>query len=251
MNFKKSLENFQSATAKIKSNKINLYKKNSENWYNFKEKRYDCYINSYKTSFNALINDSCELNSLAFEDKSNEQKIMKINQLLDDIKRFYKQNDVGKIEHALKNIIEAYSALKLPKNEISFGMDTNAIPEKIRAEVRADIKELEKCFSSGCCRSSIMLCGRLLETALHRKYYELTGQDILEKNPGIGLGKLIAKLIEKNVKFDPGITQQIHLINQLRISSVHKQKEAFYPTKQQTQAMILYTMDVLEKLFKG
>ena len=95
-----------------------------------------------------------------------------------------------------------------------------------------------------------MLCGRLLEIALHRKYYEITGQDILEKNPGIGLGKIIAKLAEKDIKFEPGLTQQIHLINQLRVSSVHKQKDAFYPTKQQTHAMILYTLDVLEKLFR-
>ena len=72
----------------------------------------------------------------------------------------------------------------------------------------------------------------------------------MEKSPGIGLGKMIAKLTEKDIKFDPGLTQQIHLINQIRISSVHKQKDVFYPTKQQTQATILYTIDILEKLFK-
>jgi len=31
------------------------------------------------------------------------------------------------------------------------------------------------------------------------------------------LGKIIAKLDELNIKFDPGLTQQIHLINQARI----------------------------------
>ena len=89
----------------------------------------------------------------------------------------------------------------------------------------------------------------MLEIALHRKYYELTKNDLLEKSPGIGLGNIIAKLKEKNITLDPALTNQIHLINQIRIFSVRKKKEAFYPSKQQTQATILYTLDILEKLF--
>ncbi len=88
-----------------------------------------------------------------------------------------------------------------------------------------------------------------METALHRKYFDATGQDILEKNPGIGLGNLIAKLAEKGVQLDPGLTQQIHLINNIRVFSVHKKQRTFYPTKIQVEAIILYTLDALEKMF--
>ncbi len=123
------------------------------------------------------------------------------------------------------------------------------IPTDIRDDIVADMKELQKSYNSTCYRAAVILCGRVLETALHRKYYDTTGFDILEKNPGIGLGKLIAKLDEKNVKFDPGLTQQIHLINQVRIYSVHRKKEVFYPSSAQCYAMILYTMDVLGKMF--
>jgi len=123
------------------------------------------------------------------------------------------------------------------------------IPRAIRGDIVADLNELEKSFNSGCYRAATILLGRVLETSLHRKYYETTGLDILEKNPGIGLGKLIARLSEKNVHFDPGLTQQIHLINQVRVHSVHVKKRCFYPTEQQTYAMILYTLDVLEKMF--
>ncbi|MFP4423991.1 MAG: hypothetical protein ACLFP2_02045 [Candidatus Woesearchaeota archaeon] len=123
------------------------------------------------------------------------------------------------------------------------------LPYDIRDEVTLDIKEMHKCFSAGCFRSVVILCGRVIEVALHRKYFEATGQDILEKNPGIGLGKLIAKLSEKNVAFDPGLTQQIHLINQVRISSVHKKEEAFYPSQSQAQAIMLFTLDVLSRMF--
>ena len=137
------------------------------------------------------------------------------------------------------NVDIKQAAVAIPKN----------IPTELRTEVIADIKELHRCFDNGCYRSAVILCGRLLEIALHRKYYEATNFDILEKNPGIGLGTLIAKLSEKNVTFDPGLTQQIHLINQVRIHSVHKKKESFYPTRNQAHAMMLYTLDILEKMF--
>ncbi len=80
-------------------------------------------------------------------------------------------------------------------------------------------------------------------------YYDATGVDILEKNPGIGLGNLIAKLREKNVNLDPALTQQIHLINNVRIFSVHKKQQAFMPSQGQANAIILYTVDVLGKMW--
>ena len=132
--------------------------------------------------------------------------------------------------------------------ELSF--EIPSLPSEIEMVIKEDIKELEKTFKFQCYRSSVILCGRILETALHRKYYEETGIDALEKTPGIGLGNLIAKLREKGVNLDPAITQQIHLINQVRNFSVHIKKQKFEPTKSQTQAMILYTIDILKKIFE-
>jgi hypothetical protein len=111
------------------------------------------------------------------------------------------------------------------------------------------MEEIQQCIDSNCLRSAVILCGRVLETALHRKYYDVTGIDLLEKAPGTGLGNLIAKLSEKGVKLDPGLTNQIHLVNQVRVHSVHKKQQLFMPTKQQTEAIVLYTTDILEKLF--
>ncbi len=156
-----------------------------------------------------------------------------------------------KLIPAAEKIVRFLSDLELPYEEhkeikVNFPKNT---PAEIKGEIQEDLKEMESCFSAGCYRAATILCGRVLETALHRKYYETTGIDMLEKSPGIGLGNLISKLKAKNISFDPGITQQIHLINQIRIFSVHKKQERFYPTKPQTQAMILYTCDILSKLF--
>ena len=135
------------------------------------------------------------------------------------------------------------------KSKSNFEFDSSVVPMDIREDIEADLAELHKCFESECYRSAVMLCGRLLETALHRKYFEVTGNDLLEKSPGIGLGNLIAKLSEKDIAVDPGLGNQIHIINQIRIFSVHKKQDAFNPSKQQTQAIVLYTIDAIGKLF--
>ncbi|MBD3361187.1 DUF4145 domain-containing protein, partial [Candidatus Woesearchaeota archaeon] len=130
------------------------------------------------------------------------------------------------------------SSVKLPK-----------VHSAVKDELNADMEEMHRCFNAGCYRSAIILCGRILETALHRKYFEVTGNDLLEKAPGIGLGSLIAKLSDKKVELDPALGNQIHLINQVRIHSVHKKQKPFTPTKTQTRAILLYTTDILNKLF--
>ncbi|MBN2566475.1 hypothetical protein JXB02_00120 [Candidatus Woesearchaeota archaeon] len=123
------------------------------------------------------------------------------------------------------------------------------VPQPIRREMELDVAELERAYNAGCLRSSIILCGRILETALFRKYYELTGKDLLATSANLGLGKLIAKLSEQDFTLDPGIKEQVHLVNNVRIQSVHTKKQAFYPTSVQTKAMVLYTADVLKRLF--
>lgn len=155
-----------------------------------------------------------------------------------------KDNELKKAAMLLADIAE----IDIEKKGVRF-VNKIPFPDEIKEFMDADIDELEKTFNSGCMRSSIIICGRLLETALHRKFFEKTGTDILEKHPEIGLGKIIAKLEELNVAMPPGLTQQIHLINQARIHSVHKKKEVFLPSREQAYAVILFTIDVLKKLF--
>ncbi len=123
------------------------------------------------------------------------------------------------------------------------------IPQEIRLELGADVAEAERCFAAECYRSSVILCGRILETALHRKHFELTGNDLLEKAPGIGLGSVLARLAEKGALLDPGLANQVHLVNQVRVWSVHTKQEPFTPSRSQAQAVLLYTLDAVQKLF--
>ncbi len=172
------------------------------------------------------------------------QDLVGLTQLLTDISTIKDKTDLVVIANKAQRLIKSIDiSVKGIFNE------PNNLPDAIQYEILEDINELNKCFASGCYRSTIILCGRILETCLFRKYYDLTGKDVLATAPNTGLGKLIAKLRELDVKFDPGLTQQIHLINNIRIESVHKKKDLFLPSSQQTRAVILFTMDVVSKLF--
>ena len=177
----------------------------------------------------------------------------KVIPIIEQIERDLEEIEkVEKLESEIRSFEKEAAATPLPKSsreEIRLNFSIQNLPEEINDNIEADVYELQKCFDASCYRSSIILCGRLLETALHRKYFEVTGKDALEKNPGIGLGKLVARMREKEIRLDPGLPQQIHFINQVRIFSVHTKQEAFNPSKNQAQATILYTMDVLGKLF--
>ena len=161
------------------------------------------------------------------------------------------QHALAKLEQApsLDLLDQVLDLVDLDEKQESSQFSLRTIPEDVRAEIAADHAELQKCLAGGCYRSAVILCGRILETALHRKYFELTGNDLLEKAPGIGLGNVIAKMSERNLAVDPGLANQIHLINQVRVWSVHKKQTPFQPSEAQATAIMLYTMDVVQKLW--
>ncbi|MBS3107432.1 hypothetical protein J4468_00810 [Candidatus Woesearchaeota archaeon] len=182
--------------------------------------------------------------------ENNKPVIIELMNLVHELNQeFNKKNYMNSLEIIQKIKLEQ-KKLIIPESENNkMTIDRPKLNPEIAQEVLADIEELENAYNASCYRSCIILCGRILETCLHRKYYDVTGFDILEKNPGIGLGTLIAKMQEKDIKLDPGITQQIHLINNVRIFSVHKKRDLFIPTRQQTYAIILFTLDIVSKMF--
>ncbi|RME77305.1 hypothetical protein D6774_04850 [Candidatus Woesearchaeota archaeon] len=178
----------------------------------------------------------------------NEESLLQIRTLLSKLER--EKTNPSECKKIIDAIAEHTSELKTSQTTTTINAPLNNIPLEIRSEISADIEELQRTFNAKCYRSCVILCGRILEVALHRKYYEETNHDILEKSPGIGLGTLLAKMREKEIFFDPGLMNQIHLINMTRIFCVHKKQEAFSPSKAQAQAIIIYTMDVLRRLFE-
>ncbi|MBU3942146.1 MAG: DUF4145 domain-containing protein [Nanoarchaeota archaeon] len=251
LDFKKSINNLRNSLNNIISKKLNLRKQKSSRLFDFRQNKEDYIRASISNSVKELKSSAWALSSIYNINKSNEQNIIKILELVIKTEKKYEMSNFEDMVSCIDDIAEITALLKskaVKEDELNF--DIPALPSSIEPDVMADIRELKRCFNAKCYRSSTILCGRILETALHRKYFEATNKDILETSPGIGLGSLIAKLNDK-IEFDPGIKDQIHLINKVRISSVHKKKEAFFPTRQQAYAIILYTLDILKKLFKN
>jgi hypothetical protein len=249
MDLKTKIKRLKEISSEIEKKGIDMSRKpDDKTIYDFKQNKNSYYLSSFEGSFNDLAKD---VSSLASECKGQDASLEMLI-LWKEIEK--NKKDPKKLRDGLVKLEEISSRLSLPRknpaasNAISIRIPI--LPKEIKEDVAADLSEIEKCFNAGIYRSSTILCGRVLETALHRRYFEATGQDILEKNPGIGLGNLIAKLKEKNIDIDPALTQQIHLINNVRVFSVHKKQEAFMPSKDQTHAIILYTVDILSKMWK-
>ena len=193
------------------------------------------------------------ITNFSTKDKFMLENLQELKELIEKLNSFIRVFDEESIKKAIAIINEIRE--KTPNFVINKEISQNELilpelPKEIMPEVRANFDELLVCLENKCYRSVLILSGKILEIALHRKFFEVTGKDLLEKSPDIGLGNLLAKLRENNTYLDPGLSQQIHLINQLRVFSVHKKPEIFFPSKEQAKATILYTIDILRKLFK-
>ncbi|MCK4670416.1 MAG: DUF4145 domain-containing protein [Nanoarchaeota archaeon] len=220
----------------------------SDKLYDFSRTKANYYMQTGRAKLDELKK---EISSISVDAK-NLQKTNQLLQILNRIEELYEQKQIEEMKKLIEQVAELYADLDIKTSpaKTSIMSDLPDFPFTIQSELKADLEELQKCFDSQCYRASIVLCGRMLEIALHHLYFEKTNNDLLETAPGIGLGKIIAKLSENGIELGPGLNEQIHLINKVRISSVHKKKELFIPSKEQTHAMILYTSDILKKIFK-
>ncbi|MBW3011034.1 DUF4145 domain-containing protein [Candidatus Woesearchaeota archaeon] len=219
----------------------------SDKLYDFSRTKANYYMQTGKSKLNDMKKEIISLSA----DPKDLQKVSQLLQLLERIGELYDQKQVEKIKKLIDQVAENYASLDIKETkQTKFGANLPDFPSDIQNEMKADFEELQKCFDSQCYRASVILCARILEIGLHHLYFAKTNNDLLETSPGIGLGKIVAKLSEKSIDLGPGINEQIHLINKVRVSSVHKKKETFKPSKEQTHAMILYTLDILNKIFQ-
>lgn len=223
-------------------NDVDLNNNGQSKLQDFKAAQRDAMRNSVLKGIATVDMKSHALFSLVEADMSNKAMVEGILSIVGQIGQ---TKDINTLRSMTDDLLS--KAAELPKDTES--IEVPNVPAEIFQEIQADVAELSKCMKVGAFRSSVVLCGRVLETALHRKYFEITGNDLLEKAPGTGLGNLVAKIADKGTVIDPGLGNQIHLINQVRVHSVHKKQNTFNPSRQQVQAIILYTMDVLDKLW--
>ena len=223
-------------------------------------------VEDLKLALIGAINHNVSLSSLS------TKKVQDYKEQRADYYRTLIRNDITRIKEITKNMGEEtqkkiakletlhlsgdakgmlliVAEMDIPRMDRPVAQTNLNLPPEIKEDILYDLAEAERCYNADALRSSMILCGRILETALHRKYYDVTGRDLLETSPGIGLGNILSKLKDSNIEIDPAVAQQIHLINNVRIFSVHKKSVPFQPSKEQAQATMLFTIDILKKLF--
>lgn len=233
--FQQRIADLKRMTERARKEGISLTTTKQGSVLNFKAKQQEQLKASILTNIKTITNAASTLG------------IPPTHEVMNVIKQLNGSQDVEEIDDAADNLLDLATSMQFDTPQSAFKKPK--VPAEIKNDIHADLDEVQRCIDAKCYRSAVILCGRILETALHRKYYEVTKNDLLEKSPGIGLGNLIAKLAEQNVKLDPALGNQIHLINQVRVHSVHQKHDAFRPSATQAQAIVLYTIDVLEKLF--
>jgi len=236
-----SLIRFNKDLSDLKKSVANYKRSMEKTLSEFKQSKINYYDSINKSKIKMIKKAIKDMES----DTEEKDKIQNMLYLIDETRVAYSAKEFDKIQKTVNEIANIVKTVEWEeKKELNI-----KLPNEIKDELNADFNEMHRCFKRGFYRATIILCGRMLETALHRKYFEATNKDLLETNPGIGLGKLIGKLKEAGIDLGPGINDQIHLINNVRISSVHKQKKTFKPSKEQANAVILYTSDALNRIF--
>jgi len=242
-NFKRSLEKLDAAIMRAEKEGIDLNAKGNVS--DFRKQKEE----QRRTELRAALKDTLMFrwSPEEYEDES-DSTINEIREICEKLGAAIEKNRMEEAKSLIKSAGEKARLLRELKNA-GIEIKLRPIPQEISEDIHSDFNEIKVCYDAGAYRSVTILCGRILETALHRKYFELTQNDLLETAPGLGLGKMVAKLSELNVELGPGISEQIHLINKVRVSSVHKKAAIVYPSKEQAHAMALYTVDVLNRLF--
>jgi hypothetical protein len=143
----------------------------------------------------------------------------------------------------MKNVFAELRALgSLPQ----FGLNLDRIPSEIRAEIAEDVGEVVKCYSVGAYRAAIVFCGRIIEVALARKYYESTGIDPIEKK--WTLGQLLNEC-RKKLELPPALDDACKMVNKVRVYSVHKKKGVYLMGPHDVLAAFYFVQSIVEKLW--
>ena len=168
MSFKKDFETLKFAVEGAVKHDVDLNEDidSEKALYDFKTSQKKNIQDRFERALKSLVKSSSELNNL------------QLNKLVSKISPGLALEELNKI---INEIASLAVKLEVP-SEDKLVKIPKRVPSDIRDDIVLDLEELERCYEHRLYRSSVILCGRVLETALHRKYYEATGRDILEKN---------------------------------------------------------------------
>ena len=182
----------------------------------------------------------------AFESMMIVLESMKSDKELNSLKCIDLMADAPKDFAAIfaKIIIEKLDDYK--KYEIAWET-ININDENVKYDISLSYNEAIKAYLNRLYISSIVLCGKVIEIAIHFLYEKNNNEELLDKYPGIGLGKALGKLRKQGFKFPEEIDSTVNLINKYRNAYIHKKTASVMPNDTQAEAIILLVKNFLTK----
>lgn len=241
---KREITNLEEITKYARKRKIQIYYKN---YPHLKEK----FLKSLLATKEELIKLGAKLDEGPIIDQVNDflYLVEELRTRIDTVNTRIIEENINEMKNSFSELnafIEVQTRLYTP--ELGLGIDLERVPIEIRTEIATDIDEIKKCYSSGAYRAAIVFCGRMLEIALARKYFEKFHVDLIEKK--LTLGQLIIECKKKIGIFTPGLDSLCDTINKIRKPSIHKSSEGIYlPGPQDTIGVFNLVQGVLQKLW--
>ena len=133
------------------------------------------------------------------------------------------------------------------------------LPSAIRAEIAQDFAEVQKCYEVRAYRATISFCGRIIEVALGRRYYEerrklqpsVKAFQIGQEISRLTIGQIIKRCEEVGLQTAyPGLDAYADLVNRIRVSAIHhKGARLFRPGPNAARGMVELTVEVIKDMY--
>jgi len=214
------------------------------------------YAHSLQTIKENLVRLRRKLRKVLQINEDEEEQVAETNELIEEMLSIIKERE-DKVENTVIEEMKtdvvilrnAFSELSgsLPIEQIIFLIDLSPVPSEIRREMSLDFDDVRKCYYAYALRSAIGMCGRILELALARKYFEIVNVDPIQQRWQIGT--LISRCYENHVIEDPVLGDMCNLINRSRIDSVHATSRMYHPTMEETKSLIEFTISLVKRLY--
>ncbi len=193
-----------------------------------------------------------------------EDRLLSVGNQVDEFHKNAPHMSAGVVSDELDLMKRQLATLKgvLPLTELELQLNRSqvlsTIPTAIRGEVKADLEDVERCYSVQSYRGVMTFCGRILEVALGRKYCEVKLQrsevngieEAARRISDLTLGQIAQKCRDENIINDiPGLDEYVKLINSVRIPSVHHKQKLYVPGRDAAKGAISITIEALRTIF--
>lgn len=214
------------------------------------------YSHSLSTIKENLVKLKRELKRLPNTTEEDSEDITEANDLIEDALTSIRERERNIVDTktevldadviGIRSLVSEISG-SMPIEQIMFLVDLSGVPQEIREELKLDLEEMQIGYNAGAIRSTLGMCGRVLELVLARRYFEARGIDPITQKWHLGL--LIRKCFEDHVITDEAIGDICNLINRSRIGSVHSVSRLYKPSQDEAKPVVEFTINLVKTFF--